>query len=217
MGDEFYLDHDKTEESLSAQLPRYMPKDPQSGNYKLLSTLAERVDSLDEEIEQIDRASTVQTADTIEELTKLAQLANLNPTENEDKEHFRARIIAEFQLLTSEGAISDLLNSTSVILDTTINSLEYTEYPDTLPGNCRLDVPASKLQSIKFTNSEFVNIVESLIPSGYSIEVVADGTFEYVSESEYLTDNYNTTSGYSTLDASGDPIDSGGTYSGLLE
>lgn len=214
---DIYLDHDTPEERLSAQLPNYMPKDPESGNYRLLSTLSERIESLRGNVEQIDRAASVQKADTIEQLDRLARLVNLKPYQGETKEHFRARIIAEFQLVSSEGTIEDLLNATSVILDTPTDKIGYTEYPDTFPGNCRLSVPLSKLESIEFTNSEFVDIVGRLIPSGYSIEIYLDGTFTYISEGDYTGGNFDTSAGYDSLDESGNPNDSGGTYAGILE
>lgn len=218
MSDDIFLDHDTTEESLAAQLPEYMPKDPESGNFRLLSTIGEQIDSLDSDLSSIDRASTVQTADTTEQLDRLARMVDLKPLKDETVEHFRARVIAEYQLVTSQGTVSDLLTATSTILDTDVNSIGYTEEHTTAAGNARLSVPLSKLNNLVLSDADFSDIVKDLIPAGYRIDVLKKGTFTYVSESTYTDESFvpDPNSGYTGLDSEGNVNSGGGTYAGVL-
>lgn len=219
MSNDVYLDHDTTEESLAAQLPEFMPKDPESGNYKFLSTIAERLDSFDEDIDAVDRAMTVQHADTVDQIERLARIVDLKPYQNESQKHFRARVISEFQLLTSKGTVSDLLNATATLLDVNKDKIGYTEEYRPEGGYAQLSVPLLKLELFTLSDSEFGRIVESLIPSSYFLEVIKQGTFTYISKSMYndSTFTHNTERGYDGLDTNGDPKETGGTYAGILK
>ena len=212
-----FLDHDTTEETLAAQLPEYMPKDPNSGNFRLLSTIAERIDDLDSDISAVDRAKNAQTADTIEQLDHLARLVDLKPYQDETLEHFRSRVISEFQLVTSEGTVNDLLTATATILNTRVNSIRYTEQHTSGSGRCQVGVPSSKLSDIELSDTEFIEIVDQLIPSSYAVDVLLNGTFSYVSVSDYESGNFGRDYGYDGLDSGGDPKNNGGTYAGVLE
>ncbi|UBF22614.1 P2 gpI-like phage tail protein [Halorubrum tailed virus 25] len=213
-----YLDHDTKEESLAAQLPEFMPKDPESGNYRFLSTIAERLESLENDIESIDRATSIQYADTIDQLEQLAELVNLQPYQNETTEHFRARVFAEFQLITSKGTVSDLLNATATILGVEIEDIRYTEEYTTAAGSARLNVPFSKLDQIPLSESEFGEIVSELVPSSYRVDVLKVGTFTFVSPETYNDGTFvhDPDLGYDGLDTNGDPKGNGGTYAGVL-
>ena len=218
MSDEIYLDHDTTEETLAAQLPEFMPKDPESGNFKFLSTIAERLDANEADIAAVDRAMTVQQADTIDQLERLARLVDLKPRRNETREHFRARVLSEFQLVTSQGTVKDLLNATATILDIELESIDYTEEHTSNAGNARISVPVSKLESIALSDTEFGKIVKELIPAGYRLDVFKKGTFTYVSPTTYndSTFSHDPDKGYDGLDTNGNPKNNGGTYAGVL-
>jgi hypothetical protein len=211
-----YLGHDTTEEKLSAQLPEYLPKDPESGNYKFLSTIAERLQSLEDDIDTVNRAKSVQYADTVDQLEKIATLVDLQPYQNETREHFRARVISEFQILTSEGTVKDLLNATATILNTQVKNIQYTEQHTTNAGECQISVPGLKLDTIELSSAELINIIEQLIISSYRATVLRRGTFTYIDETAYSS-SHNSVKGYDGLDSNGNPKNSGGTYAGILE
>lgn len=217
MSEDIYLGHDSTTESLSAQLPEYMPKDTDGGNYQLLSTVAERFDALDADILQVDRAATVQHADTVDQLRKLARLVDLRPYENESREHFRARVIAEYQLVTCEATVQDLLNGTKTILGANIHNIDYTEEHTTGGGDCQLSVPGQRLDNLNLSESEFARIAEQLIPSSYRLDLVRKGTFTYITPTMYSNDNHDADKGYDGLDTNDDPNGNGGTYAGLVD
>lgn len=214
---DIYLGHDTTEESLSSQLPEYLPKDPESGNYKILSTVAERLDSFEDDIDSVNRATSPQYADTIEQLERIAALVDLKPYQDETKEHFRARVISEFQLLTSEGTVTDLLNAIATILNTDIDTLRYTEEHTTGSGDCQVGVPGSLLDTFQLSDTELVDIIDQLIPSSYRVTVLTRGSFTYITPADYNSDNHDSQKGYGGLDANGNPNNNGGTYAGLLE
>lgn len=216
MSDDFYLGQDTTEEALAAQLPTFMPKDPESGNYKFLSTIAERLDSLKDDIESVDRATTAYDADTIGQLEQIAQLIDVKPYQNEDREHYRARVLAEFQVVTSEGTVLDLLNATATVLDVDIEKIGYTEEYTTEAGSARLNIPSSKLSQFSLTDGEFAEFASNLIPASYRLDILRKGTFTYISPADYSSNNHDSDKGYDGLDVGGNPKDNGGTYAGVL-
>jgi len=227
--------HDTTEEDLASNLPPWFPKDPSSGNYSLLKPIAEVLDEVNEERQAVDKAVHPTKAETIDQLQALAQLVDVDPYKNESLEHYRVRVISEFQLLTSKGTVQDLLNASSTILSTTVDRIKYTEEHTQEGGKCRLGVPANPINRLELADGEFVEIVGELIPSGYSVELFKKGTFTYLSKSEwantrqsnysgsftfittttYGDSNHNSTKGHDGLDTSGNPKDTGGTYSGI--
>lgn len=224
--EDIYFGHDETTESLSAQLPEYMPKDPESGNQKMLSTIADRLDAIKRDVDDIDRAKSVQTAFSIDQLDRLARLVGLKKLENESLEHYRARIIAEFQLVTSEATIEDLLQAASIVLQTDKKNLKYYEptFGSTENGTLSLNFPDRALDRIEFTAGELAEILDSLIPAGYRLDAVKSGTLTYLSPADYSgSEEYDSTQlnsdpdlGHDGLDSNGDPKDNGGTYAGLI-
>jgi len=215
---EVFLEHDTTAEDLAAQLPTFMPKDPNSGNYRLLKTVAGVLDIIRDDIEAVDFAMNVQTAQSMGELDKLGELVDLHPYENETVEHFRARLIAEYQLVTGEGTIRDLLQGAAAILDVDSRNLDYAE--PTLGtnehGTMSMTFPVKTLDASELTDSELANILDQLVPAGYRLDALKKGTFTYISESDYQAANFDPDLGYDGLDGSGNPKDNGGTYSGIL-
>ena len=211
-----YLDHETTEEDLAAQLPSFMPKDPESGNFKLLKAIAERIDATAEDLESVDRAASPQYADTMDQLERLADLVNLTPRQGESKEHFRARVISEYQLVTSEGTVDDLLSAVATILDTDVRNIQYTETHVAVGGRCRINVPQSRLALLALSDSEFAEIVRRLIAASYVVDIIKTGTFTYISPEDYNNQLSTASEGYDGLDSNGDRKGNGGTYAGVL-
>ena len=216
--------HDTTIEDLASQLPAYMPKDPDSGNRRLFNPIAKEIDTTVSDKNAVDRALTAQHADTIEQLEKIGRLVNLRSHDGESLEHYRARIIAEFQLVTSKGTVRDLLNAVSTILDVPKEALGYTETHTSSAGNARVSVPQTKLKDVALTDGEFADIAERTIAASYRLDVFKAGTFTYLSESDYTgSGTYDSTDlisnadfGHDGLDTNDNPKDNGGTYAGVL-
>ena len=215
---DIYLDHDTKRESLTAQLPSFMPTDPESGNYKFFSAIAERLESQEADVDSISRASSVLHADSLDQLERLAKFVDVVPYQNETREHFRARVIAEFQLLTSTGSVGDVLNATATILEAEVEDIGYSEDYTAEAGNVRLTIPLSNLKSTALSSEEFKEIGGQLLPAGYRLDVLNLGTFTYISPEEYLDSNFvhDADLGYDGLDSGGNPKDAGGTYAGVL-
>lgn len=222
---EYLGEHDTIEEDLASQLPAWYPKDDGSGNWKLLATIGSEIGTLNTDAKLVDQALTVQDANTIDQIERIAKLVDLPPNRDETLEHYRARVLARFQALTSEATISDALNSVATILNADVENLTYTEEHTTEPGVCQIGVPGSRLDSFQLAGAEFAEIVDDLIAGGYRVDVLQRGTFTYLSESDYTgSGSYdpadldsNITKAHDGLDTNGDPKDNGGTYAGVLQ
>lgn len=208
--------HDTTEEDLASNLPPWFPKDPSSGNYNLLKPIAEVIDEVDKDREAVENAVHPTKAETVDQLAAVADLVDVDPYENESIEHYRTRVIAEFQLLTSKGTVMDLLNGASTILGVSSSDLRYSEQ-STDAGSAQLGVPSRSLDDLSVSNSEFTRIVEELIASSYSLDVLLNGSYEYISVTDYESGLFEQFKGHGGLDSNGDPKDLGGTYAGTLE
>lgn len=178
-------EHKTTEEELASRLPVWMPKDLESGNYQLLAPIAKEIDAAESDMEAVDVAVTAQHAETIEQLQEIAKLVDVTPERDESLEHYRARVIAEFQLLTSKGTPRDVLNGIATILNTEITNLGYTEEHSDAAGNVRVEVPASKMDSLVLADGELAAIGEGLLATAYRLDIFKSGTFTYLSESAY--------------------------------
>lgn len=202
-------------QNLVDQLPPWMPKAPRTGNFKLLDAVGRAVDRLDDDIEAVDNASTVQQAETVAQLEQLAKLVDLGPKDGESKEKYRARTIAEFQKLTSEGTIKNLLENSAEILDVNTQAIEYK--PEDENGFFTLGVPFDALQALSLTSSEFKEVIEDQAAAGFRIRAVELGTFDYITVTDYNNSNHDTNKAYtSDSDGDGSPDSGGGTYSGII-
>lgn len=207
-----FLGHEETIEALAAQLPSYMPKDPASGNRKLLQPIADELDDLAADIELVDKAKSVQTAQTAEQLERLAVAVDLKRKTGESLEKFRARVLAEYALLTSEGTVADILGGAATILGVGQSDLGYTETHVPEPGRAQLQITDAMVNSVSLTETELAEALERLLAASYALDVLVAGSFEYMAAG----DTSDPDKGYDGLDGSGNPKDTGGTYSGLL-
>lgn len=211
------MSHDDTAAHLAGNLPEYFPSSKNSGNYKLLKPVADELDKHEEDIDDIGFATRVQTADTYDQLRKLGDLVSLPPNENETKEHYRARLIAEYAIVTCEGTISDILNTIAEIFDASVSNIRYAEPAGGENGTVEIGMPGMALDESQLTDTEAVEIIERLLAASYRLEGYRIGTFTYITPTDYSNNNHDASLGYDGLDASGDPKDNGGTYAGLLE
>ena len=211
------MSHDNSEtDELVYALPPWMPKNPDSGNYKLLAPIGDKIEEYDEDVTAVDRATTVQHADTIDQLIELAKLVDLVPKTSEGKEKYRARVLAEFQLSTNEGTPPQIIQNTATILDIDPEKVDYDELSE--PGVIQLKLPGDALDALSITNAELSSIIDRLVGAGVRVESIVKGTFTYISETDYndVGFTHDVTNGYDGLDSNGYPKDNGGTYAGLI-
>jgi hypothetical protein len=126
--------HEDTTAHLAGGLPEYYPSSDESGNYALLESIAGELDTAESDIDSVDIATTVQEAQTIAQLEEIGKLVATLPKQNEDLEHYRARLIAEFAILTVNGTIDDLFTVTTQIFDVSKTDLSYAEAPPQGPS-----------------------------------------------------------------------------------
>lgn len=205
---------DHVDGDLASRLPPWLPNSKKSNNYRLLAPIESEIESAADDLRSVDNALNVQTAETIEQIERIAKLVDIPPRRDEELEHYRARVMAEFQLLTCEGTVRDVLESTATILGTDVSSLRYEEQP----GSCQLGVPTAALDKIELSPTEFAAIVDRLVPSSYSVLALTRGSFTYITPEEYESSGFvhDPDRGYDGLDANGDPKGNGGTYAGVI-
>lgn len=209
------------------RIPDWMPTNRSTGNFKLLDTVGHAIDRLDGDIDSLDKAASVQDAETIDQLEELAKLVDLPSLQNEGKEKYRSRLIAEFQQMTNEGSTPELIKNTATILDVDEAKIGFTKIHH---GLVQLTIPGNALDSLSITSTEFVTITGELIAAGFNLRAIRRGTYTYVDDSAYggAYDSANggydpgelssdPTKGHDGLDSNGDPKNNGGTYAGLIE
>lgn len=209
-------------EDLVRELPAIFPRDDSSDNYKLFQVVGHEVDKTKDDVDAIDRATTVQHADTVAQLEALADLVDLEPRAGETREKYRSRVIGRYQLVTSEGNISDIINSVAVILGANPNKIGYEELSQDF--QIAIKVPKSKLNDLELSNSELAEIIRDLGAASLGVEAQIRGTFEYVTPSTYQdiqdgNDSWSNYPGYDGLDSDGNKKNNpdAGTYAGTLE
>lgn len=214
-------DESEAGDFLVKRLPPWMPISSNTGNFKLLDVVGRAIDRLDGDITDVNNANSVKNAETISQLKKLAKLVETPPKTGESLEKYRARVISAFQTATTETTADDVLNNAATLLGTNAKQLEYKKVAH---GTIELRVPGKTLSDAAITDSEFVTIMDRHSAAGFSIESTIEGTFTYLSESNYSGGSTyssndlssDATIGHDGLDANGDPKDNGGTYAGLI-
>jgi hypothetical protein len=210
------MTHDDKADELVSNLPSYYPAAEGTGNHNLLKAVAQELDHHDEDISDIDAARLVSTAETMEQLKKLGSLVGLPPNEGETIDHYRARLRAEYSIVTCEGTIADVLETTSEIFDVDITNIRYEEPAGGEYGTVSIGIPGIALDNTQLSDQEASNIIERLLAASYRISGYRIGTFTYITPSDYDINAHDATLGYDGLDSNGDPKDNGGTYAGLL-
>jgi hypothetical protein len=209
----------KTEEiidDIMSNLPSYYPNSPGTGNYQLILPIAKYIDSTDDDIQTVKDAIDVKEVDDIETLARLGKLVNTVPRENEGLEHYRARVMAEYALSTCEATIEDVLVNAANILNVSPESITYNEPVQGEYGTVELSFPQRAISDSALTDTELSTILDRLLPASYRIDTFIPGSFEYITPTDYNSNNHDSTKGYDGLDANGNPKDNGGTYAGVL-
>lgn len=210
------------------RLPQWMPRDDDSGNYKMAHSLGLSLDDVESWVEKLESATSVYDAETVPQLREQAKLVDLEPQTDEALEKYRTRVIAEFQTSTTEGTPRDLIENTATLLDTNPSEITYERTSES--GSVLLHIPGRAVDDLPLSDTEFIEIVNKHIAAGFRIDATRRGTFTYLPESAYSGPydsanggydpsqlNSDATLGHDGLDTNGDPKDTGGTYAGLIE
>lgn len=152
----------------------------------------------------------------INRLAELGRMVNLPPDEGETASHYRARLIVEFSLLSTEGTIRDVLTTAAEIFSVSEEKIGYQEPAGGENGTVQLKFPSQALDELELSGAEATNILDRVLAAGYRIEGVTVGTFTYITPEDYNDGNHDASKGYDGLDANGDPKDNGGTYAGTI-
>lgn len=211
------MTHEDTAAHLAGNLPEYYPSSESTGNYKLLKPVADELDKHEDDIDNIGFATRVQTAQSYDQLRKLGELVSTPPNEGETLEHYRARLIAEYAIVTCEGTIEDILNTIAEIFDADVTNITYQEPAGGENGTVEVGLPGLALDESQLTDVEAVDIMERLLAVSYRLEGFRIGTFTYISPTDYTNNNHDPSLGYDGLDSNDNPKNNGGTYAGLLE
>jgi flavin-binding protein dodecin len=160
-------------------LPFYIPNGQGTTNKSFLDALGMALDGVAADIEAVDVANTVQTAQSIEELTKLGALVNLPPYSGEAIEHYRTRIMVWFKLASSEGTISDVMDTlVEIIPNLTRSEIGYAA--GTENGACLFSVPQAKFDQMPVSVSELSMMLNNTTAAAFRIALqYAQGTFTY--------------------------------------
>ena len=212
-------DEYSTIEELATALPAFMPKDETSGNYDLLWAAAEAIDRLDADIETVDKAMTLQDAEKASSINRIADVVGASRRDGESLEKYRARVLMEFQSLTSEGTISDIFILLSSILRGEVDELWYQDwrYLYDEPSTVAFLVPFHRVEDSVLDPADLPDIADKLNPAGKRVEIQYFGTLRPVSVEEYESGQADPDRGFGTLDENGDPAESGGTFGGLIQ
>lgn len=194
-------------------LPRIFPKDVSTFNYRIYGSPAEQVNYTVTDTNEVQKQSRVTKADRIDTLKELSKFVGVVKREGESIEVLRKRTLANFQNVTSEGTIADILESASFILEVSKDKIEYVENPT--PGVVQLNIPSQAIKNSPLSQTEIISILGQNIAAGYKLQIKNSGTFFYVTPTDYDGGNYDPSEGYAGLDIDGN-VTSGGTYSSVL-
>lgn len=152
----------------------------------------------------------------IESLAELGKLVDTLPREAENLDHYRARLIANYVITTADGTINDVLQSVAEVFNTEVTRVTINE-DFGAGGEMSIGVPGDALDAVAFTEPEAEEIIKKFIAASYTLTVFKIGTFTYITDSDYAVSDHDPALGYDGLDANGDPKDTGGTYSGVIQ
>ena len=213
--------HDEVEQLVNS-LPSYYADDDESGNWKLLDAVGRQVVDLDGDIQTLDGETTVQEAMDVDSLEELAGMVQVQRYSGESRDHYRARILAEYQLNTSEGTIDDAFGSIATILGCEIEDLWFQDWRFLFGEVHRRTVcfllPRDGVEGIDLSGEEISEVVQKLAPVGTTVKSQYNGSLRYKTKDEFESKNWNGfDGGYDALDSEGNPTGKGGTKGGLIQ
>jgi hypothetical protein len=212
--------HDEVQELVKA-LPSYYEDAEDGGNWKLLHPAGQEIVDLDGDIEELDRESTVQEALDVNSLEELAAFVELGRQTGETADHYKARIISEYQLNTSEGTIEGTVNSLKEILGCSVDDIWFQDwrilYGDIHNKTICFLVSPEYIDGVDLSGDEISETIKKLSPAGSTIKTQYRGDLLYKSKEQDQSNSWDGyEDGYDHLDSDGNPSGSGGTKGGLI-
>lgn len=200
-------------------LPSYYSKDKDSGNSKLLAAVGKSIERLDEDIETVHSAMRLPYAEEFSSIDRIADTVNVSRRTGESLEKYRMRTLVAFQSLTSEGTIADMFVTFAGILRGDEEQFRYQDWQLLYGEDATIAflVPSNLVADSVLNSSDIADIAADLAPAGRAVKVQYSGTFTPVSVADYESGDYDTRRGFGTLDESGNPDSSGGTFGGLIQ
>lgn len=193
--------------------PAPFPKEKDTNNYRVLNAVAQEMTDIVGDIERVEIATQILNAETIDELQELAYIVDVHHNTGEALEAFRLRVLVGFNVITAGGTIADLMNAAAFMLSIVPSSMEFEE--NTTPGVIQLTIPQQAIDDAAIPESELYKVLEQVIAAGYTLEIIADASLEYVTVTEWQNDNFQDEHAKGGLDADGNVI-TYGTYAGLI-
>lgn len=148
-------------------------------------------------------------------LEKMARLVDITPQESETIEEYRARVLAEFAVMTCEGTANDIISGAAQILDIPQTAVDFERR--TGPGESSITVPSNAVRESSLDEAYLTDRLERLMAASYSLSTLSSGSFTYITPSQYDSDFHDAELGYDGLDANDEPKDNGGTYAGVID
>lgn len=211
-------DKDNTRE-LARGLPQYLPKDSGSGNYALLYPIAQSIDRLNEDVDVVGKNSRLQMATEPAAVERIADMVDLSRREGEAFEKFRLRVSTEFLSLAAEGSVEDIFVILSNLINADLDELRYQDWRQ-LYGEISTIAflfPSYRVEDSPVSGPEIVEALNRLAPATKRVKGQYTGSLRPVSVEDYLSESYSPDVGFGSLDGSGNPSESGGTFGGLIE
>lgn len=199
-----------------SMLPDAYVKDNKSNNYKLFEVFASEFEKLYQtqlkvrQFRSVDEANG-QTLDLIG--------ANYNVSRgNMNDELYRPMIKAAIARTWCDGTFNSVLELLALTLNTDVKNIALTEDYETGGSSGMITIastPKDALNAVGMTVQEYGQIVQSILPVGVGVNLVAfEGTFSYATnnyESGEYTPELNANEGFAD-----DEQTTGGTLSGVI-
>lgn len=181
-------------EQIAAGLPIWMPRGPETDNYKLLKAVGDSLDRMEQDMRDVQNAIHPQNAGTLGELQKLGIRMGVTLRTGESKESYRARIIGRHQALTCGGSDEELLGNMAIILNTDVENITFGEMTE--PGTVPMSIPGEALTNLSLSAEDVESIINAQTAAGYRVILSESGSLRYITEAQYNAADYDSTKGY---------------------
>ena len=194
---------------LEEDLAPWLPREQEMG--RILSGAAAASMTLDQEIEDVDNGLNIREASTKKEVVKASQELDIQPRNDETLEEFKRRVLQKYNSLTVDGSPSGILESISNLFNSNKENIKIKNV-DGEPV-FEVEILADELDPKFGTVNSTLKLALDLTAANYALNFFREGDLDYISKSDYNSNNYDSSKGYATVDSDGN-VTSGGTYSG---
>lgn len=182
---------------------------------RLLNTLAEEFEDVQDELENVTLSAYVDSAHG-RQLDKIGEFLLTPRNTGEIDDHYRGRLKTQLVALTGGGTIWSMKQTSAALLGTDPGVIDIEEDFATEPARFDLLVDEEHFEQANVTSDDFRNFLETAKAAGVRIVAQSIGGFTHRSEADYLNGVNASGSGYDELDADGNPRGVGGTYTSLF-